>query len=328
MCSDPHTALLVPMIHRGEALGVLAAFDRSYERAAFTEDDEQLLQTFAASAATAVALAQGVRTERLRSSLAAADAERGRWARELHDETLQGLGGLRVLLSSALRRRDPEHTERSLLEAVGHIEREIENLRAVITELRPAALDELGLEPAIDALIERHREHSGFTIDFRLALRPHSRAFAVSTPSRDDRLPPAAGGAHQRRQARPGPSCAGAIEQTGEELRIEVRDDGRGFALEARTAGFGLEGMRERVSLAGGTLRIDSGEQGTSCRRTCPRPAPRLRLASRACKPDSRLSATLTAPPHAPRPAPPTRRKGRTPRVPALHRPAPAGRRH
>ena len=169
---DPHTALLVPMIHRGEALGVLAAFDRGERAAAFTEDDEQLLQTFAASAATAVALAQGVRSERLRSSLAAADAERSRWARELHDETLQGLGGLRVLLSSALRRKDPAHTERSLLEAVGHIEREIENLRAVITELRPAALDELGLEPAIDALIERHREHSGFTIDFRLALAP------------------------------------------------------------------------------------------------------------------------------------------------------------
>ena len=61
----------------------------------FGEDDEQVLRTFAASAATAVAMAQSVQADRLRSSLAAADAERRRWARELHDETLQGLGGLR-----------------------------------------------------------------------------------------------------------------------------------------------------------------------------------------------------------------------------------------
>jgi len=261
---DPHTALLVPMIHRGEALGVLAAFDRSDEETAFTEDDEQLLQTFAASAATAVALAQGVRSERLRSSLAAADAERGRWARELHDETLQGLGGLRVLLSSTLRRKDPEHTERSLREAVGHIEREIENLRAIITELRPAALDELGLEPAIEALLERHREHSGFEIDSALALvhpqtgAPRLDAELETTVYR--LVQEALTNVAKHAQAH---YVRVAIEQTDGDLRIEVRDDGTGFTLDAHTTGFGLEGMRERVSLAGGTLQIDSGEQGT-----------------------------------------------------------------
>ena len=101
------TALLVPMVHRGDGMGVLAAFDRGEEAAeddGFSADDEQMLRTFAASAATAVALAQSVQADRLRSSLAAADAERRRWARELHDETLQALGGLRVLLSAALKR--------------------------------------------------------------------------------------------------------------------------------------------------------------------------------------------------------------------------------
>ena len=44
-------------------------------------------------------MAQSVATDRLRSTLAAADAERQRWARELHDETLQALGGLRLVLS-------------------------------------------------------------------------------------------------------------------------------------------------------------------------------------------------------------------------------------
>jgi signal transduction histidine kinase len=109
----------------------------------FSKDDELMLRTFAASAATAVALAQSVQADRLRSSLAAADAERRRWARELHDETLQGLGGLRVLLSTALRRDDLQLAQVAMRDGVGRIELEIENLRSIITELRPAALDEL-----------------------------------------------------------------------------------------------------------------------------------------------------------------------------------------
>jgi GAF domain-containing protein len=67
---DAHTALLVPMVYRGEALGVLAAFDRSLDGDPFNEADEQMLRTFAASAATAVALAQSVQAGRLRASLA------------------------------------------------------------------------------------------------------------------------------------------------------------------------------------------------------------------------------------------------------------------
>jgi GAF domain-containing protein len=90
--AEAQTALLVPMLYRGQGVGVLAAFDRGEDGSVFSEDDEQLMRTFAASAATAVALAQSVQSDRLRSSLAAADAERRRWARELHDETLQGLG--------------------------------------------------------------------------------------------------------------------------------------------------------------------------------------------------------------------------------------------
>lgn len=260
---DPRTALLVPMAHRGEALGVLAAFDRGEEEEAFSEDDEQLLRTFAASAATAVALAQGVQSDRLRSSLAAADAERIRWARELHDETLQGLGGLRVLLSSALRRKDPERIERSVREAVGHIEREIENLRAIITELRPAALDELGLKPAIEALVERHREHDEFAIDSKLELaplQPGARLHAELETTTYRLLQEALTNVAKHAQAS---HVRVSVRQEGEELRIEVQDDGVGFVAEADTAGFGLAGMNERVSLAGGTLTIASGEAGT-----------------------------------------------------------------
>jgi signal transduction histidine kinase len=262
--SDARTALLVPMIHRGEAVGVLAAFDRGAEGGVFAEDDEQLLQTFAASAATAVALAQSVQSDRLRSSLAAADAERRRWARELHDETLQSLGGLRVLLSSALRGDDLQRTHQAMRHAVEQIEHEIANLRAIITELRPAALDELGLGVAIEALLERHREQSGLAIDGELSL-PGSSADEERLDSDlettvyrmvQEALTNVVKHASAE-HVRVGISAADG------ELRVDVQDDGVGFDTESVDRGFGLAGMQERAMLAGGTLRLDSGVGGT-----------------------------------------------------------------
>jgi signal transduction histidine kinase len=68
-----------------------------------------------------VALAQTVQRERLRHSLDAAEAERRRWARELHDETLQGLGGLRVLLATALHRAEAGEIADLLRKGVGEV---------------------------------------------------------------------------------------------------------------------------------------------------------------------------------------------------------------
>jgi two-component system, NarL family, sensor histidine kinase DevS len=269
---DARTALLVPMVYRGEAMGVLAAFDRGAEGDVFREDDEQMLRTFAASAATAVALAQSVRSDRLRSSLAAADAERRRWARELHDETLQGLGGLRLLLSSALRVEDLQRTREAMREAVMHVEREIENLRSIITELRPAALDELGLRTAIEALLDRHRERGGFRIEGELDELPVSCAdeerLEASLETAVYRLVQEA----LTNVAKHADASAVRVtvrEHDGE-LSIEVRDDGRGFDTSTTSDGFGLAGMHERVGLAGGTLSVESSEQGTLVRARLP----------------------------------------------------------
>ncbi len=265
--ADPQTALLVPMVYRGEGVGILAAFDRGEDGSVFSADDEQLMRTFAASAATAVALAQSVQTDRLRSSLAAADAERRRWARELHDETLQGLGGLRVLLSSARRGEDLERARAAMGEAVEHIEREITNLRSIITELRPAALDELGLSTAIEALLDRHREQSGFEVDGELMLSGASKAESRLSGDLETTVYRLVQEAltNVAKHARANRVRVAVGESEGE-LLIEVEDDGTGFDSDATSDGFGLAGMRERVSLAGGTLSIASGEQGTLLR--------------------------------------------------------------
>jgi signal transduction histidine kinase len=241
---DAHTALIVPMRYRGQAVGVLAAFDRGESAKAFSPEEEQLLDTFAASAATAVALAQSVLADRLRSSMAAADAERRRWARELHDETLQGLGGLRLLLSAGLRREDDAEAREAMREAVQRIE--------------------LGLRAAIETLLERQRERTG------LAIEGHVELAGVPTPS--ERLDEAVEIAIYRlvqealtnvAKHADATNVSVAVSESGGELRIEVVDDGRGFDPASAQGGFGLAGMRERVSLAGGSLEISSAAEGT-----------------------------------------------------------------
>jgi signal transduction histidine kinase len=64
-----------------------------------------------------------------------------------------------------------------------------------------------------------------------------------------------------------------AVTATEGEVTVEVQDDGVGFAVEGSTAGFGLAGMRERVYLAGGTLQIESDQQGTLLDARVPRRA-------------------------------------------------------
>jgi signal transduction histidine kinase len=268
--SDAHTALLVPMLHRGTGVGVLAAFDRGDERAAFSEADEQLLQTFAASAANAVAIARSVEADRLRSSLAAADAQRARWARELHDETLQTFGGLRVLLSGALRRGEPTQHEAAIREAVQETKRGIEALRAIISELRPAALDELVLKPAIETLVQRSRR-DGLEVTTRLELPDSQTGGGVLDPELantvyrliQEALTNVVKHAHAS-------SVKVTAITSNEHVTVEIEDDGVGFDAQARTEGFGLAEMRERAYLAGGTLTIDSGEQGSVLRFALP----------------------------------------------------------
>jgi signal transduction histidine kinase len=231
---------------------------------ALAGDDEQLLRTFAASAATAVDVAQNVESDRLRSLIAAADAERSRWARELHDETLQGLGALRLLLAATRRRGDARQTEIAVDEAIKHIEEEIENLNAIISDLRPAALDELGLRPALEALLERRSDDGALSIVSRLALPDHR--------SDEDRFEPdvestvyrlvqeALTNIVKHADAR---NVRVAVTASGGAVSVEVQDDGTGFTPDAAGPGFGLASMRERVFLAGGSLIIDSGEGGT-----------------------------------------------------------------
>jgi signal transduction histidine kinase len=257
----PRSAVIVPLIGHGVRLGVIEALDR-VDGPQFRVEDERLLLAAAASAAGAVATARSAEREGLRRSLAAAEQERARWARELHDDTLQSLGGLRVLLSSARRRQDVASLHAALDGAVEQLQQEIANLRALITELRPAALDQLGLGPALQALLERIRDGHGLRITSNVALGGGGgRRLAPEIETVVYRV--------VQESLTNAVRHAGAdrvvveVLDRGDDIRVSIRDDGQGFDVDAPSRGFGLSGMRERIVLAGGRLDISSSGSGT-----------------------------------------------------------------
>jgi signal transduction histidine kinase len=234
------------------------------------DDDAELLRAFAVSAATAVAMAQSAESDRLRSLMAAADAERSRWARELHDDTLQGLGAVRLLLAAARRRGDTQQTAQAVDEAIGYIEQEIDNLHAIISDLRPAALDELGLGPALEALLDRRSGHGTLSIASQLVLPNPDLGEARLGPEIESTVYRVVQEALTNIVKHANATEAAVFVTVRDGVSIEVRDDGGGFASRSTGAGFGLAGMRERVNLAGGTVRIDSGPNGTRVRAEIP----------------------------------------------------------
>jgi signal transduction histidine kinase len=260
---DASTALLVPVLHHGRGIGVLAAFDHGKDGGEFTEEDEELMRSFAQSAATAVAIKRSVEADRLRSALAAAESERARWARELHDQTLQALGGLRVLLAASVGRGDAAAKDASMRQAVEDVELEIANLREIISDLRPSLLDDLGLVPALEALFERRRcDTLRITSELRLPTGGgHDTGLSAELETTVYRLVQESLTNIVKHAEASHVWVSVAFE--GTEMIVEVRDDGRGFDLDTRTSGFGLAGMRERVSLAGGTLSVASDKRGT-----------------------------------------------------------------
>jgi signal transduction histidine kinase len=256
---EAEAELLVPMSFRGAGIGVLIAGDPLGEQSAFSPEDERLLAAFAASAATAVATARAVAEERLRHSIAAAERERGRWARELHDETLQGLGALRVLLTSGLRSGSSETLEGAVREATSQLDSEIQNLRALIAELRPAALDEIGVEAAIEGLAERVSATAGLAVETEVSLsgsRGPREGRGSELESTIYRLVQEAL-TNVAKHSRAEHVRLSVIERDGG-IEISVEDDGVGFDPDAEGRGFGLPGMRERLAMVGGSFELTS----------------------------------------------------------------------
>jgi signal transduction histidine kinase len=226
---------------------------------------EQRIEILLGAAVDAVLAEDRVRRERLRESLTEREDERRRWARELHDETLQQLGALQVLLTSVRSRRGraagagavADQTYLAMDQAADLVASQIVSLRYLINELRPAALDELGLRPPLEALAERTELLTGMQVEMRVAL-PYSDG-RVSTRLLPDielavyRVVQEALTNAARHSN--GDRVRVVVREGGGQVRVEVRDNGDGTR---RLTGFGIDGMRERAMLAGGRLEVIS----------------------------------------------------------------------
>jgi len=244
-------AILVPLIFQGETLGVLAGINGEGERP-FDEEDEQLLMSVAASAGSVAAA-------RLRLSVEAADQARARWARELHDETLQGLTGVRMVLSAGLARKDDGALRGAAETADSHLGEEMRKLRDLIAELRPAALDDLGLGPAIESLAKRQAAIAGFAVEVDVELDSERRLTNDTETAIYRIVQEALSNAVKHAGAG---HVALRVTQLSDRVQLVVEDDGRGFDPDGVGAGFGLTGMRERALLAGGRLWVQSAGAG------------------------------------------------------------------
>jgi signal transduction histidine kinase len=215
--------------------------------------------------AEALAAANEERRELLHRTVTAQEAERKRIARELHDSLGQYLTALQLgfdavepicALDAAARRRLAE-----LKDLTAELSREFSRMA---WDLRPMALDDLGLRNAITQYLEEWAERSGLHIDLEITLG-------------DRRLPPSieTGLFRVLQEAitnvikHSGADQVGVIlEATSGDVRLIVEDNGRGFRPDEGTdialgkAHLGLLGVRERLVLVNGSLEVESGPNG------------------------------------------------------------------
>ncbi|BDV35094.1 ATP-binding protein [Methylocystis iwaonis] len=200
----------------------------------------------------------------LRRMIHVQDEERRAIARDLHDEIGPFLFTVRAGVGALARKAQSSGADPArLAEDCAKIDAQIAALqqvnRRILGRLRPAALEEMGLADAIEALARGWREtRAEIAIDlslegarakldettaitaYRVVQEGLTNAFRHSGASR----------------------IAVAIARAGQRLRVEVRDDGTGLPAAFTPAGLGLRGMSERVTALGGTLRLDNGSNG------------------------------------------------------------------
>jgi two-component system, NarL family, sensor histidine kinase DevS len=264
-------ALVSPLELRARPRGLLVALGP--REGEFDADDERVFSSFAASAASTIVTVQAVEAEKLQLSIEASERERHRWARELHDETLQELGALRMLLELSRGKEASELSAEARRLAIEHVDRGIRNLQGLITELRPAALDDLGVGAAIEALARQSSERTGVEIDVDVDLAPPGEDEPSRLPAELEAtiyrlVQEATNNAIKHADAE---RISVTVSRADARVDVIIADDGRGFDPAKAERSFGLVGMEERVTLSGGGLEIESApRRGTEVRAELP----------------------------------------------------------
>jgi two-component system sensor histidine kinase UhpB len=194
--------------------------------------------------------------ERRRTSSAALRAqeqERTRVARDLHDEVNQALTGVLLRLEAA-RESAPPELEGELAETRSLANQAMEELLSLARQLRPTALDDLGLKAAIAGQVEevgRQREiETAFTSEGDLSDLDDDVQLVVYRVAQE-----ALSNAARHSEAR---SITVGLRRHDSRVELRVADDGRGFSFAASEGGLGIVGMRERALLVDGEVEIHS----------------------------------------------------------------------
>ena len=205
-----------------------------------------------AEAAARREAAERARAEELQASrariVAAADAERRRLGRDIHDGAQQRLMNVALGIQAGLAAPpgDAEEARAALDDALAEIRTAISDLRSLAAGIHPAILTTRGLEAAVDSLTGRMPLPTTFEVPpRRWAPAVEAAAYFVIAEAL----------ANAAKHARATRADVRVAEEDGR-LRVTVSDDGRGGAVLA--AGRGLQGLADRVGAAGGALRVDS----------------------------------------------------------------------
>jgi two-component system, NarL family, sensor histidine kinase UhpB len=209
---------------------------------------------------------ESARHEAARTALAAQEAERLRVARELHDEIGQTLTAVTIQAERAAD-GDPALAPDALRRIADAVRESLDEVRRIARELRPEALDDLGLVNALIALSSRVDAQTGPRVKRELqgALPPLSAEvglvlYRIAQESLTNAVRHSDAG-----------SVTVSLEADSDRVTLRVADDGKGMPEQLPGGTAGIAGMRERALLVGGRLTIDSRPgQGTEVRLTIP----------------------------------------------------------
>jgi signal transduction histidine kinase len=262
--------ICVPLVTRGNAIGVLQVLNR-VSGEPFNEADLELLMTFAAQSATAIQnarLVQALRREKERI-VALEEDVRKQLARDLHDGPTQLLAAIRmnVQFTRKLLIHEPNKVDAELADMLPVVDRALKQVRTLLFDLRPATLEAEGLVPALEFYAQQLEGTEDFRVivdpggfDGRLAGRAEKEIFSV--------VREALGNIKKHAQAR---HVWINLSIDDGRLSVVVRDDGVGFDVtqvdpaKGREGSLGMINMRERAEMLGGQLSISSATgQGTT----------------------------------------------------------------
>jgi two-component system sensor histidine kinase UhpB len=261
-----------PLMNLGKVMSRVQSGERSL-RAPQTGVDPQADQLACTLNMMLEAIDESTR-QRSTQIIAAQEEERKRVARELHDETSQVLTSLLISLAVVEASVTTSEAHERIAETRTLAHQTLRAIRNLSADLRPSALDDLGLLPALRWYIKEYQQKTAIEVDFKASgikerLAPEMETVLYRV------VQEALTNVAKHAQAH---KVSATLEGDGDGITATIIDDGRGFAIEKlqkapgqERGGWGLVGMYERSQLLGGTLDVESHPgHGTTIRARIP----------------------------------------------------------